>query len=236
LRFERQVKFLEQHPGIAACGTGIRYFPRAIVRDGARRYEEWINGVVTPDEIDREIFVECPIPHPTLVLRRAAFEQIGGYRDNEWPEDYDLIFRLWEADLRFGKVPEVLLEWRESPARLSRTDSRYDETAFRDCKVRFLEKRIAGRRVVVCGAGPVGKAFALALQREGQTVAAFVDLDPRKIGQIIHGAPVIPQDRVLEYRDCYLLAAVGSSKGRGEVREFLRAQGFNEPEEFCAVA
>jgi len=236
LRFQRQVEFLDHYPGIAACGTRIRYFPRSVVRDGARRYEEWINSVVTSDEIERDLFVECPIPHPTLILRRTSFQQVGGYRDNGWPEDYDLIFRLWEAGHETGKLPEELLEWRESPTRLSRTDTRYDENAFRRCKAHFLKKRIAGRKVVVCGAGPVGKAFALALQDEGQRIAAFTELDPRKIGQTIHGAPVIHQDAIGDYRSCYVLAAVGSSKGRAEVRAKLRAEGFSEPEEFCAVA
>ena len=236
LRFELQVKLLDTHSGIAACGTRIRYFPRSIVRDGARCYEAWINSVVTSDEIERDLFVECPIPHPTLILRRTAFEQVGGYRNNGWPEDYDLILRLWEADHKLGKVPEQLLQWRESAARLSRIDPRYSEVAFRCCKAHFLKQRIAGRRVVVCGAGPVGKAFALALQREGQSIAAFVDLDPRKIGQTVHGAPVIHQDAVGDYRSCFVLAAVGSSKGRNEIRARLKAEGFSEPEEFCAVA
>ena len=236
IRFERQVKFLEQHPGSAACGTGIHYFPRSVVRDGARRYEKWINSVVTAEDIVRDLFVECPIPHPTLMLRRAEFEQVGGYRDNGWPEDYDLILRLWEAGKRLGKVPEKLLEWRESTARLSRTDPRYGEAAFRRCKAHFLKTRIGGRRVVICGAGPVGKAFALALQAEEQAVTAFIDLDPRKIGQNIHGARVIHPDVVGEFRDCYVLAAVGSAKGRAEVRQHLLRMGFREPEEFCAVA
>ena len=236
LRFERQVEFLERHPDKAACGTGIRYFPRSILRDGARCYETWINSVVTAEEIERDLFVECPLPHPTLMLRRPAFQQVGGYRNNRWPEDYDLLFRLWEAGLGLGKVPEKLLEWRESASRLSRVDPRYGVDAFRRCKVHFLRKRVAGRRVVLCGAGPVGKSFALALQSEGYTIAAFVDADPRKIGQTIHGAPVIDRNAIDGYRDCYALAAVGSSTGRAEIRATLQAAGFREPEEFCAVA
>ena len=82
----------------------------------------------------------------------------------------------------------------------------------------------------------MGKAFALALQSEGQTVAAFVDLDPRKIGQTIHGAPVIHPDAVRGYRECYVLAAVGSSLGRADVRAHLKSAGLSEPNDFCAVA
>jgi hypothetical protein len=90
--------------------------------------------------------------------------------------------------------------------------------------------------VVVCGAGPVGKAFALALQKEGHSVASFIDLDPRKIGQMIHGAPVMHPDAVGDFRGCYFVAAVGSPKGRTELREMLTSGEFSEPDEFCAVA
>ena len=235
-RLERQVTFLDTHPGVAACGTGVRYFPRRQVRDGARRYEQWINSVVLTSDIERDLFVECPIPHPTLLLRRHAFEQVGGYQDAGWPEDYDLVLRLWKAGHRLGKVPDILLEWRERPDRLSRTDIRYSEDAFRRCKVHYLEGRIAGRPVVVWGAGPVGKAFARALKKARHQIIAFVDLDSRKIGQEIHGAPVIHPSAIRQYRGAYILGAVGSPEARAEIRAALRDAGFREPEECCAVA
>jgi glycosyltransferase involved in cell wall biosynthesis len=235
-RLALQVMMLDTIPDMAGCGTMVRYFPRANVRDGALRYEEWINSIVSSEDIERDLFVECPIPHPTLVIRRETLEQIGGYRDNGWPEDYDLILRLWRAGLRLGKVPETLLHWREAADRLSRVDSRYDELAFRRCKVHYLGHRIAGRMVVICGAGPVGKAFCLELQAHGHTVAAFLDLDARKIGQTIHGARVFHPDEVGSFRDCYLLAAVGSAKGRGEIRSMWKEAGFREPQHCCAVA
>ena len=177
-RLERQVAYLDAHPSVAACGTGVRYFPTEKVRDGARRYERWINSVVSPEEIERDLFVECPIPHPTLVVRREAFDSIGGYRAVEWPEDYDLVLRLWAAGRRLGKVPDVLLDWRESADRASRTDPRYSDDAFRRCKVAYIGKRIGEKPVVVCGSGPVGKAFAKELVRAGHELTAFADVDP----------------------------------------------------------
>ncbi len=235
-RFERQVALLDAHADLAGCGTRIRYFPRESVRDGALRYERWINSVVTPAEIERDLFVECPIPHPSLVMRRDVYDRVGGYRDTEWPEDYDLIMRIVEAGHRLGKVPEILLEWREGLDRLSRTNPRYAPEAFCRCKAHYLRRRLAGQTVVVWGAGPVGKAFARALASERQPVAAFVDLDPRKIGQTIHGAPVIPPSGIDAFRSSYFVAAVGAADAREEIRTSLRAAGFREPEDFCAVA
>ncbi|HEX9631765.1 MAG TPA: glycosyltransferase [Gemmatimonadales bacterium] len=235
-RFARQVAMLDARPGLAACGTRVRYVPRRALRDGARRYERWINALVEPDDIAREIFVECPIPHPTLMVRRTVLAAIGGYRDPGWPEDYDLVLRLWAGGHRLGKVGDVLLDWRESAERLSRTDPRYGEDAFRRCKIHYLGHRIAGREVVVWGAGPVGKAFARALQEAGHRVVAFVELDPRKIGQEIHGAPVIAPPAMRGYREAFCVAAVGAAGARDDIRATLTLAGWREPEEWCAVA
>lgn len=235
-RFARQVAWLENHPELAACGTQIRYFPRRLVRAGARRYEEWINGVLTTEEVERDLFVECPIPHPTLLIRRETLDTTGAYRDEGWPEDYDLVLRIWRAGYLLGKVPAVLLRWREGQDRLSRTDPRYSDDAIRQCKVHYLSSRVAERPVLVCGAGPVGKAFALALMDRGHRIAAFVDLDPRKIGQTIHGAPVVEPTDIDQYKGTYALAAVASQTARSAIRAYLAAAGFREPEDCCAVA
>ncbi|HEX6309577.1 MAG TPA: glycosyltransferase [Longimicrobiales bacterium] len=237
-RIERQVELLDARPELGACGTLVRYFPRQHVQGGAQRYEAWINTLIEHDDIARDIFVECPIAHPTLAIRRDVLEQVGGYVDNAWPEDYDLVFRLWQAGVRMAKVPEVLLRWRERPGRASRTEVRYGEDAFRRCKVHYLRHSVLNGHdgVIVWGAGPVGKAFALELQRQRVRVRAFVDLDPRKIGQNIHGAPVINPEQVQEYAGAFVISAVGQPNGRSEIRTVLDAQGFVEGRDFVAVA
>jgi hypothetical protein len=135
-----------------------------------------------------------------------------------------------------GKVAEVLLHWRERPERLSRTAARYSDQAFRRCKTHYIELRVRGRPVVVWGAGPVGKAFGRELRCAGHNVVAFVDLDPRKIGQVIHQAPVIAPDGLESYRGCYVVAAVGQANAREEIRAALRGARWEEVGEFCAVA
>jgi glycosyltransferase involved in cell wall biosynthesis len=237
-RLKAQVDLMHRDSRIVLAGTRVAYFPRDAVRVGALRYEGWINGLSEHDAMVRDIFVECPIPHPTFLLRADAVSLVGGYRDPGWPEDYDLLLRLWEAGGRFGKVPTVLLKWRESQQRLSRNDGVYAEAAFRRCKVHYLLRThlSGGRGVVVWGAGPVGKAFARELQRQGGTLKAFVDLDPRKIGQEIHGVPVIPPDRANEFRPALSVAAVAKGRARTEIRRTLTDLGWKELEDFVAVA
>lgn len=237
-RLAAQRALMEADPAMVACGTGVEYFPSGTVRDGARRYERWINAAVTPEQIERALFVECPLPHPTFFLRADAVAAAGGYRDAGWPEDYDLILRLWAAGGRLGKVPEVLLRWREGPDRLSRTDRRYTPRAFRACKAHHLMSTHLRDRpgAVIWGAGPVGKALARSLLSAGGRVLAFVDLDPRKIGQEIHGAPVLDTDAGLARHGPLHLLAVGQRGARARLVGLLRDAGHTELVDFVAVA
>lgn len=237
-RFRLQRALLEGSPALAGCGSWVRYFPRHRLRDGARRYEEWLNGSAAPAEVSREIFVECPLAHPTFFLRADAVEAVGGYRDLGWPEDYDLVLRLWGAGHALANVPRVLLHWREGEGRLSRTHGAYDPQAFVACKVHHLRATLlrGGRGAAVWGAGPVGKAFARALLAAGTPVAAFVEVDRRKIGQEIHGAPVLDTPGGLALQGVLHLAAVGQPGGRQTLRGLLREGGLEELRDFVAVA
>lgn len=237
-RFALQRDLMESNDSVVASGCHVRYFPPEAVRDGARRYEAWMNASAEPEEVVREVFVECPLAHPTFFLRADAVASVGGYRDVGWPEDYDLILRLWEQGGALAKVPEVLLHWRETPGRLSRTHPRYGPEAFLDCKVHFLRRTLLSheRAAVVWGAGPVGKALARALLAAGTPVRAFVEVDARKIGQTIHGAPVLSNGEGLVLADCLHLGAVGQEGARGTIRDILVGAGKVELRDFVVVA
>jgi glycosyltransferase involved in cell wall biosynthesis len=227
-RLEVQLAALEQE-GLDACGGGVAYFPSAT--DGLLRYERWLNSLTTVDAARRDVFVECPIGHPTLFARADAV----AYRSVDWPEDYDLVLRLWAAGGRFRNVEEPVLDWRDHPERLARTDPRYSLTAFARCKVHHLRRHVLRRRrAVVWGAGPVGKLHTRVLLDTGVDVAAFVEVGERKIGKRIYGIPVVshgegPSDGVV-------LGAVAGGAARGRLRELAREQGRREGDDFIAVA
>jgi glycosyltransferase involved in cell wall biosynthesis len=227
-RLEVQLAALEED-GLVACGGGVAYFPEPT--DGLRRYERWLNSLTTVEAARRDLFVECPIGHPTLLARADAV----AYRAVDWPEDYDLVLRLWAGGGRFRNVDEVVLDWRDHPARLARTDERYSLEAFARCKVHYLREHVlAGRPVVVWGAGPVGKLHARALAAAGVEVPAFVDVDPRKIGKRIYGIPVLGHED--GPRDGVALGAVAGAPARARLRELARAQGRRDGHDFVAVA
>jgi glycosyltransferase involved in cell wall biosynthesis len=237
VRLEEQLRWMEAHPEAVGCGTHVRYFPRDGLGGGARRYEAWLNAMRTAQDVDRNFWVECPLAHPTLFVRARAVAAVGGYRDREWPEDYDLLFRLRERG-PLGVVPRVLLHWREGTTRLSRTSSVYAPDAFRRVKLHYLRRGPLKERdgLLVWGAGPVGKAFARAALGLGISVRAFVDIDPRKIGQTVHGAPVVPPEAVDRFRGSFGVAAVGQEGARQEIRRAFDAAGWAEGRDFVAVA
>jgi glycosyltransferase involved in cell wall biosynthesis len=242
-RLASQVEFLAQNPEIAACGTGVRLFPRAALGSGYRRYESWLNHLRSPESLLADLFVECPIAHPTLMIRSSVLNGLGGYRDAGWPEDYDLVLRLHAAGMRAANLQDILLEWRVRPGRHSLRSERYTPAAFRRCKVHFLKTSFlpASRPLVIWGAGKVGKPLARELTRHGLRVEAFVDLDPRKIGQMIQGAPVLspvgfaklPSD---PETGPYVLVAVGSPGARAEIRDALEELGRSEILDYRACA
>ena len=228
-RLALQLEALESE-GLDACGGRISYF--GAVRDGARRYESWVNSLVTAEAAARDVFVECPIPHPTLVARREAVS----YRDCGWPEDYDLVLRLWASGGRFRNVEHVVLRWREHAGRASRTEGAYSQASFVRCKVHHLRAALVSDRVVVWGAGPVGKSFARELRRQGSEVVAFVEVDPRKIGREIYGTPVVSVDDAARFADAFAVGAVSGEEARTRIREMVAVQGRREGVDFVAVA
>ena len=241
-RLARQVDYLTGHPDIAVVSSYVEAFPRKKVQEGFRRYVEWLNSLDTPELIARDIFVESPLAHPSAMIRADWLKRVGGYQEHGWPEDYDLWLRMHVAGARFGKVDEVLLEWREDPDRLTRTDSRYSVENFLRAKAHYLcQGPLSDREaVVVWGAGQMGRRISKHLERCGAPLVAFVDIDPKKIGSVKRGLPIISADDLpkllKQYKEPVVLAAVGSRGARQLIRERLDEMGLVETKDYWAVA
>jgi len=237
-RLERQASRLENDPGTDVLGCRVRLFGSPGHSNlGMRSYVAWLNESLTHEEIVRDIWVESPLAHPSVMMRTATLLSLGGYRGFDGPEDYDLWLRCHARRLRFAKLPEVLLSWRDAPGRLTRRDPRYSAERFRALKIEALEARLLGPagRAVVWGAGPVGKAWARSLRSRGHEIVAFVEVDPRKIGKRIHGAPVLGVGEA-GLKGPLHLAAVGQTGARERIRSASAALGLVEGLDLVAVA
>lgn len=234
-RLSSQARLFEELSGPLLCGA--RFMTRGNpAGPGRKRYDDWINGLTNHEEIVRELFVECPLPHPTFMMPRSFYEDLGGYRDMGWPEDYDLVMRAWLAGARFCKPETPLLYWREHDRRLSMTDSRYSEEAFRRLKRHFLFRtclKEEGRPFIQWGAGEVGKRW---LPEWPTPPVAVVDVHPRKIGRSIHGVKVITSNELPAPGACFIIVAVGARGARDDIRSQLAPLGYREQEHYLFVA
>jgi glycosyltransferase involved in cell wall biosynthesis len=239
-RFELQIAEMEDLPWVGVVSCLVRHFPWHGVGEGYRIYEGWLNSLSTPEAIGRERFVESPVAHPSVLVRRQAYDLVGGYHDTEWAEDYDLWLRLLEARVSVSKVDRYLYFWREHTERLTRVDGRYSVENFLRCKAKYLlSGPLAGcRRVVVWGAGQTGRRLSKHLLRGGAPIEAFVDIDPEKIGGTLREKPIIDPDdlSMLMGSDTIILAAVGSRGARELIRRRLNAVGLREGREYWCVA
>lgn len=237
-RLAMQLQRIEAKPWPAAVGCHVRLFPRRHLRDGRLAYERWLNSLTSEHRIREDAFVECPIAHPTLMIRRDVLNTVGGYRDCGWPEDYDLILRLLTGGYTVDTVPQRLLSWRDHPARLSRTSHIYSIEQFTACKAAFLAESFLAStdHYILWGYGGTGKALRRALVRHGKHPAYIVELHPGRLGKTIHQAPVIPPEALAGTPTHPMVVSVAGEQARGEIRAVMREMGFQELRDFVCAA
>jgi len=236
-RLARQCEALDADPALEAVGCFVRIFPRQTLTDGRRAYERWLHSLGDPERLWRERFIECPVAHPTLMIRRECLAALR-YRDRGWPEDYDLLLRLLRSGPVVGNVTTRLLGWRDRPERLSRTDPRYALDRFTACRAWHLHRDFLADHptYILWGHGRTGRALRKALSELGHRPERIVEVHPRRIGNTIHGAPVVPPDGLADRPPYPIVVSVAGSTPRGEIRASLTAMGFQEGLDFVCAA
>lgn len=106
-RLSKQVKFMEDNPDIALCGTKIIYI------------DEFDNIISEPQKVPIEFkkirkylkYNNC-IAHPSFMFRREIINSLGGYKQVPYAEDYELVQRLVIGGHKVANVNSVLLKYR----------------------------------------------------------------------------------------------------------------------------
>lgn len=236
-RFQDQLDYLARFPSVDIAGCCVEIFSEAGIQGGLERYQSWLNSVREPEQVRQQIFIESPLPNPGLMFRRTALQQLGGYRDNQWPEDYDLLLRADASNMLMGKPEPVLLRWREHESRLTHTDSRYERKKFMQAKTHFLvHHRLQKRSVVIWGAGPSGRLMFDLLTAEGAKIEGFIEVHPRRIGGQKRGLPVWPIEKTASLGEAMLLVAVGAAGAREEISAYLHEHNKRPGQDYLFVA
>ena len=238
-RFMHQVDLLESDPAITACGTAVRLMgaPSTDPGRGFLNYVDWVNSLNAPNTISSQRFIDSPVANPTSMIRANDLEKVGGFSDPPWAEDYDLWLKFLNRKMRITNIKKVLLDWHDSPNRLTRSSSRYSLNNFSKAKAHYLAKipRISRDGIEIAGAGPIGKRLARDLRKEGIKVDRFYEVDEKKIDQAINGVPV-HHYADLKLGSKNLIGAVCRPGARERIRSLAFAAGFEEGLNFFCVA
>jgi glycosyltransferase involved in cell wall biosynthesis len=221
-RLSRQLAWLEAHPEIDVLGTRLRLFPAPAVGAGMRRWAVWHNALLTHESMRRELLIDSPLAHGTMMARRGLLEQAGGWHERGWAEDLDLWLRLFARGARFAKLPAVLYGWRQHRASATRTDPRYSQDRFMSLKSAALASGILrnGRRATLVG---VGTSLSRWYERLGSRVERRVEMRGPHVGELSTLCPP-------------LVLAVMAPAARERWRAALHQRGLHELSDFVFVA
>ena len=99
----------------------------------------------------------------------------------------------------------------------------------------MASRNLAGREIVVWGAGRDGKRVAKSLRRRGARLQHLVDIAPTKIGRRMLGVEVLPPESLVETPAEFVAVSVGVKGARAEIRAFLSATGYREGRDFVCL-
>jgi glycosyltransferase involved in cell wall biosynthesis len=240
-RLEKQLQWLRDHPDTGLVSCLVEHVGNEL-QQGYAHYVDWINKIRSHKQISLNRFVDAPLAHPSVMFRKACVEQYGGYRQGDFPEDYELWLRWLEAGVRMEKVPEVLLQWYDEPKRLSRSNKNYREEAFDKIKVPYLLRWLEAHNpqhpaVYVWGAGKKSRKRLQFLLRQTQdqaalTVKAYFDVkyENRQLDY-----PVLNFQEIATMGDIFVLSAVNVRRVRKQIKDFLESLGKSEGTDFLFI-
>jgi len=238
-RLQLQYEFMLQHQEITVLGAFATLFPHETIQAGFREYMRWQNSCLTPQDIADEIYIESPLVHPSVMFRRDPVIQLGGYRDGLFPEDYDLWLRIHHAGMQMCKLPQELLEWRDHPERTSRVDQRYSRQAFDSLRASYLarEPRLQQHRdnFVIWGAGRKTRRRCQHLLDHGLIPKAWIDIDPKKIGNRLNGVPVVAPEWLQSQQMPFVLGYVTNHGARDDIATQLQQMGYQRGSNYLMV-
>lgn len=223
-RLALQHEYLRAHARVAVVGSRVRLFPAAAVGAGMRRWATWHNRLMMHEAMAAEAWIDSPLAHGCAMLRRAALERVGRWRECGCAEDLDLWLRLLESGARFAKLPATLYAWRQHPGGATRRDPRYAAARFVELKIASLRRGLlrGARQVRLVGVGASLERWRRALTREGIPVESFEwgRPGPRAVAAL---APPV-------------LLVFTAPIARGRWRDALRRSDMRELDEFVFVA
>ena len=198
---------------------------------GFAHFVDWQNSLQSPTEISRNRFRDTPVCHPTTMFRREAVDRWGHYADGDFAEDWELWLRWLHEGALMEKLPQALLVWNDALDRATRTDGRYTADACDRLRALWLARHLERHnpfhpQVWVIGGGRMARRRLAPLWELGVRPAAYVDIDARKIGNVVGGVPVLGREALPGPGRCRILNALTAHGAAEEAANWLEQRGY----------
>ncbi len=231
-RLALQAAHLFDNPRIDLSATCVAFGGDRQTAYGFAHFVDWQNALLSPEQISRARFRDTPVCHPSVMFRRQCVDQWGAYRHGNFAEDWEIWLRWLDSGAVMDKLPQRMLVWNDAPTRATRADQRYARAACDNLRAVWLARWLERNNpfhphVWVIGAGRVARQRLAPLWRLGVAPAAYVDIDPRKIGNTVQGVPVRGRDALPPPGLCRILNALTAHGAAEEAAQWLTQAGYD---------
>lgn len=171
----------------------VNYFSETgPISPGYLSYEKWLNERVAKQDFYDHIYRECSLASGNWMMRKSDLKQCGGFTGLNYPEDYDLLFRWYEAGYKMKGLDLVTHVWRDHDLRTSKTSADYQQKAFFSLKInRFVALDWDSKQaLIVNGTGQKGRLTAKLLIRQ-KVPFIWVTHEPEKFPAGIFEHPLV---------------------------------------------
>lgn len=139
-RFEKQVKYMEDHPDYAVTSGVIAEF----ADDHTKTFRTKVNPT-TPEGVYNKAKVANPINHMAVMFRKEIIMEVGSYRDVPLVEDYDLWVRTLIAGHKICNMEDVLVNARVGNGMVGRRSSHVQITGWMKINKNMLDHKMINR-------------------------------------------------------------------------------------------
>lgn len=236
-RLKLQSEFLLDNPEIDLVSGLVEYIGDIDKNRGFYLYVEQLNAIKSVGEISSLRFIESPFAHPSVMFRKSAIDQAELYKQGSFPEDYELWLRWLQMGKKMAKINSTVVRWFDREDRLSRTDPRYSNDAFRQLKTEYLIQWIKenvpnNKNIVVAGAGKLAKPIINQFIENKIPITAITDLKQRSYLNL----PFIPWNAIPDPSETFIVSLVSNRGSWQIIRKELESRGYLMMNDFILCA
>lgn len=230
-RLSKQHSFLEKNNDFDLVSCCTNYINDDTLQYSFFEQIKWSNRLITYEDISQNRFIDSPLVFSSVMFRSVLTEKYGSFQKDDFPEDYEFWLRLLDRGVKMCKHPEALIDWKDTPDRLTPDDNNFLFQAFTEIKTHYLFNWLKTNnpyhpKVVVWGAGRNPRRNFSLLRDLGIEPKFFIDLRANPTFNVIEYTRTPPAGRF------FIVCYITNSEAREKIREFLVSLHYIEGKDF----